>query len=52
MSILAPLGSLDTIFSAKVVDGILIWRDKHHLTATFSRHLAPTLEKVVAPLVH
>ncbi|PBJ83625.1 hypothetical protein CMZ84_03805 [Lysobacteraceae bacterium NML93-0399] len=28
-------------------DGQVIWRDRHHLTATFSRSLAPHLEPVI-----
>jgi hypothetical protein len=31
-----------------VVDGILVWRDLHHLTATFAEHLAPELGPFVA----
>ena len=26
-----------------VIDGRLVWRDTHHMTATFSRYLAPAL---------
>ncbi len=32
-------------------DGIIIYADRHHLTRTFSRTLAPSLTSVVAPLV-
>jgi peptidoglycan/LPS O-acetylase OafA/YrhL len=34
-----------------VVDNILVWRDRHHLTATFSESLAPALSKDLRILV-
>jgi hypothetical protein len=30
-----------------VVGDMLVWRDKHHLTATYSRQLAPTIRRFV-----
>jgi hypothetical protein len=35
-----------------VIDNMIVWRDPHHLTATFSRSLGPALDaKVVAFLM-
>ena len=31
-----------------VVDDLLVWRDSHHLTATYARSLAPLIEGVLA----
>lgn len=33
-----------------VVGNVLVWRDKHHLTATFSRSLAPEIERRLGAL--
>jgi hypothetical protein len=30
-----------------VVDGLVVYRDYHHLTATFSRSLAPALDRAI-----
>jgi hypothetical protein len=34
-----------------VVNGMVVYRDHHHLTATFSRSLAPALDALLAPIV-
>jgi hypothetical protein len=34
-----------------VRDGVIIWRDHHHLTATFSRSLAPALDRALQKVV-
>jgi hypothetical protein len=36
---------------APVVGNVLVWRDSQHLTASYSRTMAPALEKVLAPFV-
>jgi hypothetical protein len=30
-----------------VVGGLLMWRDRHHLTATYARQLAPTIRRYI-----
>ena len=27
-----------------VIDDIIVWRDEHHFTATFARHLGPAID--------
>lgn len=34
-----------------VVNRKIVYRDGHHLTATFARSLAPALDRAVAPLL-
>ena len=34
-----------------VVSDMIVYRDHHHLTATFSRSLAPALDALLAPIV-
>jgi peptidoglycan/LPS O-acetylase OafA/YrhL len=36
---------------APVVGNVLVYRDSHHLTASYARTIAPFLEKAVVPLV-
>ncbi|MBB5209171.1 peptidoglycan/LPS O-acetylase OafA/YrhL [Chiayiivirga flava] len=45
-AVLADLNDLlcPTAVCPPVIDGILVWRDSHHMTATFARTLAPTLQ--------
>jgi hypothetical protein len=35
-----------------VRDGMIVFRDEHHLTATFSRSLAPFMERALLRVVH
>ena len=34
-----------------IIGGVLVWRDAHHLTATYARTLAPRLADELVPLV-
>ena len=34
-----------------IIGGVLVWRDAHHLTATYARTLAPRLAEQLVPLV-
>jgi hypothetical protein len=34
-----------------VVGNVLVWRDSHHLTASYAKTMAPALERVLAPFV-
>jgi hypothetical protein len=34
-----------------VRDDILVWRDRHHLTPAFSRHISPRLGRELEPLI-
>jgi hypothetical protein len=36
---------------APVVGNVLVWRDSHHLTASYSRTIAPALERALEPVV-
>lgn len=35
-----------------VIGGVLVYRDKHHLTATFARSMAPILAQEIGKVVH
>jgi hypothetical protein len=34
-----------------IIGDVLVWRDAHHLTATYARTLAPRLAEELVPLV-
>ena len=36
---------------AAVIGNVIVWRDPHHLTATYARTLASRLDEELAPLV-
>ena len=39
------------VFRAVVHDGMILYRDRHHLTATFARSLADELDAALAPIL-